>query len=477
MTLRDSVRAMPFIAGTWRDDVPLIPVEDSDDGQVIGMHGWCSAIHAQEALQAAKQALHPVSATSPNLRSHVLRQTASAIARDAERLARVLSMEGIKTIREARAEVARCCRTLSLCADLVHHLHGNNIALYRGDNATPANAVWTMQATGTVLAITPFNDPLNLVAHKLGPAIAVGAPVILKPHESTPLSAALLLQYLLEAGMHPLQVQLVPGDGKIIANAIKQDSSIRVISFTGGRLAAENLALNCGIKGMLFETGGICPTVVMDDADIEHAANRIVSGAFWAAGQNCVHVQRVFAQKNIYSRLRELLISKTRLLSLGLKATETTDMGPLRNQNACETAHLAVTASITMGARLLVGGSFDKHHYEPTWLEDVCEGMPVIDQEMFAPISTLEPFENIDEVVNCLSKTDGCLQAGIFTQTQAHIQALYQNLKAGALLVNESSDYRDDAMPFGGPGHAGLGREGVAFAAKAYAEPKMLAFM
>jgi glyceraldehyde-3-phosphate dehydrogenase (NADP+) len=464
------MRAELFIRGEWRNDAPFQAVVDTDTGEVIGECAETQTTHLELALDSASTALRELRVLQPEKRADVLSRAAAQIRSNSDLFASTISLEGIKTIREARREVHRCVMTLESCASAALSQPTNEIDVNRG------RGVWVRQPTGAVLAVTPFNDPLNLVAHKLGPAVAIGAPVLLKPHRSTPLSAMLLVRALLDAGMHPNQVQFIPGDGKTIVPRVLQSDVVRVVSFTGSRENAQQVTQHAGFRQLVIEAGGICPTIVLDDTDLPDAAAKVVSGAFWAAGQNCLHAQRILIHKRVFPEFRDLVVDHTRKLRQGSKQSTNTDVGPMRSEHAATKALEVVKSAIDQGARVLIGGSRSNTRVSPTWIDNTEPHMAVIKLEIFGPISTLEPINNLDDAIQRLVATQ-TLQAGIFTSAEDNIREAFESLNVGALIVNETSDYRDDSMPFGGPGSSGVGREGTSFAIEAYTEPKLLVTM
>lgn len=470
----DVVHAALLVGGQWITTEATLPVRDVDSGRLVGSAPIATRALVAQALAAAAQGVSALHAVPRHRRAEVLSLAASRLAAHSEHFARVLASEGIKTIREARGEVARCARTLRLCAEHAVADPAESLTLTGRGAAGSRHARWHRQAVGMVAAITPFNDPLNLVAHKLGPAIAVGAPVLLKPHERTPLSAWLLVKLLLDAGMHPLQVQLLTGLGADIGPLICGAPEVRAVSFTGGRDVGALVAAQSQGKLLSMELGGACPTIVMPDADIGAAASAIVEGAAAAAGQNCLHVQRVLAQRAVLPALQAAILEHSARIRVGPKLDERSTLGPLISAAAIERTARLVLDATHHGAQVLSGGTPSGAGFALTWLGGVTTQMQIARTEAFVPISTLEPFDSIDDALRLAAVSGPALQAGLFTDSASAIQRCVDGLQVGAVVVNDSSDYRDDAMPFGGPGAAGMGREGVRFAAEAFTEPKLV---
>jgi glyceraldehyde-3-phosphate dehydrogenase (NADP+) len=329
---------------------------------------------------------------------------------------------------------------------------------------------------GVVLAITPFNDPLNLVAHKVGPALAAGNTVILKPHEATPLSALHLARAFVAAGLPDAFLQVITGEGREIGDALVGDPRVRVVSFTGGRAVGARLPAIAGLKRLQLELGGNAPTIVMPSADLAHAAESCASGAYWAAGQNCLHVQRIFVHAAVARRFRERFVAAAARRTRGPKLDEKTAMGPQLSEQAAARVATRVRAACRAGARLLAGGTTDGAWHPATVIERVPRGHTLFREEIFGPVTLIEEIRSLDEAVQAANATPYGLHAAIFTRDVREAFRATRDLDCGAVLVNESSDYRIDAMPFGGTKASGLGREGVRFSIDAMSEPKVVCF-
>jgi glyceraldehyde-3-phosphate dehydrogenase (NADP+) len=327
-----------------------------------------------------------------------------------------------------------------------------------------------------VAAITPFNDPLNLVAHKVGPAIAGGNAVVLKPHSETPLSALLLASTLHEAGLPEDLLRVLVGTGAEVGEALVSDPRVRMVSFTGGRKTGEAIVRSAGLKKVSMELGSNAPTIVMPDADLEAALDAVVSGAFWAAGQNCLHVQRLLIHEEVYAGFAGRFAAAARVVRVGPKEDEGTDMGPMINEAAARRVEGMVDDALGAGARLLAGGGRSGAYYAPTVLEGVPDGCDLAEEEVFGPVTVLRRFGTLEEAVGIANGVDYGLQAAIFTRDLGTAFEAVSKLRCGGVMVNDSTDYRIDAMPFGGVKGSGLGREGVRFALEDMTEPKVACF-
>ena len=332
---------------------------------------------------------------------------------------------------------------------------------------------FTREPLGIIAAITPFNDPLNIVAHKLGPAIAGGNAVILKPSELTPLSAGYLVDILIEAGLPPEVITVVNGTAEL-GQVIVSAREVRMISFTGGFAAGEAIARTAGLKRLAMDLGGNAPVIVFDDAKLDLAVERCVSGAFGAAGQNCIGTQRILVQKAIYEEFRIAFIAATRILKTGNPSDETTDVGPMITETSARTAKRKVDAAVGLGATVLLGNHLEGCLYSPTVLENVPNQCELSRDEVFAPVVTLQAFDHFDDAIEIANQVDFSLHAGVFTSSLERATKASRLIDAGGIMINDSSDYRFDGMPFGGFKYGSMGREGVRFAYEEMTQPKVV---
>ncbi|MDX1615319.1 MAG: aldehyde dehydrogenase family protein, partial [Candidatus Promineifilaceae bacterium] len=323
---------------------------------------------------------------------------------------------------------------------------------------------------------TPFNDPLNLVAHKVGPGLAAGNAIIVKPDSKTPLSALWLGRAIHDAGLPPGVLQVITGPGRQIGDVLVDDPRVRMISFTGGLSTGKAIMDKVGLKKVGMELGSNCPVIVMADADLEAAVEANVSGAFWAAGQNCLHVQRLIVHDAIYDEFKERFVAAAGAYRVGDKLDETTDMGPLINERAAIGVEQMVDEALQAGATLLTGGTREGTFYDPTVVEEVPDTCSLASEEIYGPVTILYRFTALDEAIQRANNVNYGLQAGIFTQDLQTAFAAANRLECGGVMINDSTDYRIDAMPFGGVKGSGLGREGIRFALQEMTEPKVVCF-
>lgn len=466
-----------LLADGWVQRDARTEVTDPDDGSVIGTVPRASAADMQHAITAAEAGAE----TSRNLPVHermrALNGAADKLEADLESFATIIAREGVKTIREARKEVARAAVTLRLSAEEARRVEGRTIAFDQAPGSENRSGYYRLEPVGIVGAITPYNDPLNLVAHKVGPAIAAGNAVIVKPDSKTPLSALELARALQAAGLPDGVLQVVTGEGREVGNVLVEDPRVRLISFTGGRATGEAISRQAGLKKVAMELGSNAPVIVMDDADLDKAVEANVSGAFWAAGQNCLHVQRLLIHEGVYDEFRERFVAAAERYQLGPKLDEGTDMGPLITEEHARKVERMLERAVAQGARLLTGGTREGTRMAPTVVEAVPAEAELAVDEVYGPVTLLRPVSTLEEAIRVANAVDFGLQAGIFTNDLDSAHTAIAELRYGGVMVNDSTDYRIDAMPFGGFKGSGLGREGVAFAVHEMTEPKVVCFV
>jgi len=454
----------------------MIEVYDPGNSELLGTVPNASYEDVEQALDTASKSSDVARNMPTHLRMSVLRQVSEQLRKRHEEFARVIATEGIKTIREARKEVSRCIETLRISAEEARRLGGETIAFDQMPGSENRFGYFKRLPVGVVVAITPYNDPLNLVAHKIGPAIAAGNAVILKPHSSTPLCARKLVE-LFDATELPAGVlQLITGSGAIIGDQLVSDPRVRMVSFTGGPRVGHKILAQAGLKKISMELGSNCPSIVMADADMELALEATVSGAFWAAGQNCLHVQRIIIHNDYFEGFSRRFVERTRRLKVGDKMDESTDMGPLISDAATQKVSEFVRDAVDSGARVLTGGECEGRYYQPTVLDQVPADCLISRKEVFGPVVALYAFREVEEAIDLANQVDYGLQAGVFTRDLATAHRIADALNCGGVMINDSSDYRIDAMPFGGTRGSGLGREGVAHAIFEMTEPKTYCF-
>lgn len=465
-----------LLNGEWVDRDHKIEVKDPFDDSLIDTVPKATSEDVETALNAAVQGFEQAKKLTVYERAQILYKTASIVSENLEDFARLIAREGSKTIREARKEASRCVNTLTVSAEEAKRLLGETIPFDSFPGGENRLGYFYRFPIGVVLAITPFNDPLNLVAHKIGPSIAAGNATILKPATVTPLSALKLAEALLEAGLPPPMLQAITGYGSEIGDHLVRDQRVRMISFTGGVEAGKQIAGVAGIKKIGMELGSNSPVIVWEDADLKEAVESCVSGAFWAAGQNCIGVQRIYIHRSIYKEFKKEFVKRTSRYKIGDKLNEETDMGPMITEEEAKRVESWVKEAVDMGASVLTGGKRSTAIFEPTVLENVPEGAMIHYEEVFGPTVNLYPVDDLDEALKKANSLPFGLHAAIFTKNVDIAFKGAYGLDCGGVMVNDSTDYRLDSMPFGGIKYSGLGREGIKFSLLEMTEPKVICF-
>jgi acyl-CoA reductase-like NAD-dependent aldehyde dehydrogenase len=465
-----------ILAGEWVERERTIEVRDPYDDSLVDTVPAATAEDVRAAVAAAVAGHRENRALPAHRRVTALLRAARIVEERSDAYARTIAREGSKTIREARKEVMRAVNTLTLSAEEGRRLLGETIPFDTMPGSENRWGYFYRFPIGVIAAVTPFNDPLNLVAHKVGPALAAGNSVVVKPASATPLSALLLGQALLEGGVPPKALSVITGRGEEIGDALVGDDRVRMVSFTGGLEAGRRVARQAGLKKIGMELGSNSPVIVLADAELDRAVELTVSGAFWAAGQNCIGVQRVFVEKPIYAAFERRFAERSRKVRTGAKLDEATDMGPMISVAEAERLERWVKEAVAGGARLLAGGTRRGAVMEATVLADVPAGAAVDCREVFGPVVSLYPVGSLDEAIERSNAVDFGLHAAIFTRDLDQAHRAIRGLDCGGVIVNDSTDYRLDAMPFGGVKNSGLGREGIRFALQEMTEPKVVCF-
>ena len=459
-----------FFEGQWQRGDLTVEVRDPEDGFLLGH--VCSSTAADVRRAIAHIHRHLQREDWPfRSRREALEKAARLLGEQSVHFARIVASESSKTITEAEREVRRCIDTLRLSAAASNELAGETLGFE--DSMTGGNKIgwYSRKPVGIVAAITPFNDPLNLVAHKLGPAIIGGNGVVLKPSARTPLTGLAFIQLLLEAGVPSGRLAaIVAGPG--VSEALTTDEQIDLISFTGGPQTAERIAAAAGAKKILSELGGNNATIVCADADAQTAAKAVVAGAFGVAGQNCLSVQRVYVHTSLFEAVLDQVSARTLALRTGPKLDRETDVGPLISEDEARRVEEWVEEAKAAGATVHTGGKRTNAYYEPTVLTDVPSECRVIREEVFGPVVSILPFIEVQDAVYAANNTEYGLQAGVFTQSIDLALSIAEKLDVGTVVINETSDVRIDSMPFGGFKKSGVGREGVKYAVLEMTEPK-----
>ncbi|MBM7553633.1 aldehyde dehydrogenase family protein [Thalassobacillus pellis] len=465
-----------LIGGEWVSGDRTFEVFDPQDNEPIASVPMASSEDMMRAIEKAEEAYEKTTTWPTHERIRVLTKAAEYMEAHAEDFARTIASEGSKTINEARGEVKRATQTIQISAEEARRINGETINFDQNEGSENRVGYHYRFPVGVVGAITPFNDPLNLVAHKVGPAIAAGNAIVVKPASVTPLSALKLAEAFVHAGLPEGFLSVVTGSGREVGETLVTHPAVNVLSFTGGPEAGERISQQAGPKKVSMELGSNSPVIVLKDADLPDAVQSCVSGAFSAVGQNCIGVQRIYVEEEIYSEFLEEFVNRTAELRVGDKMDELTDVGPMIQEREAKRVENWVNEALEDGAKLKVGGKREGSFYYPTVLTDVPDSAKIAYEEIFGPVVLITPVANLEKAVKLSNAVDYGLQAGIFTTNLNHAFYAIKHLHVGGVMINDSSDYRIDAMPFGGVKNSGIGREGVRYAIESMSEPKVVCF-
>jgi len=462
-----------YVDGKWREEGDLVEIHAPYDGAVIARVYQGRREHAEAAIAAAVKAFGTTRRLPAFERQRVLRRISDGIHERRDEFSRTLAQEAGKPIKSARIEVDRAVFTFNIAAEETVRGYGEYLPLDWQQSTAGRWGIVKRFPLGPVAGITPFNFPLNLVAHKVAPAIAAGCSMVLKPAPQTPLSSLLLAEVIQQAGWPDggFNAVLLSNDD---SGLLVTDERIKLISFTGSAAVGWSIKANAGKKKVLLELGGNSGVIVHSDADLAYAAGRCVTGGFSYAGQACISVQRIFVEQSVFGKFVELLLEGVSKLKTGDPLDETSDLGPLIRESDAIRAYDWVQEAVRAGARLLCGGRRNGSMLEPTVLTSTRPNMKVNCQEIFAPVVTVEPYTDFASALKQVNNSPYGLQAGLFTRDAKLIFEAYEELELGGLIAGDVPTFRIDHMPYGGVKDSGLGREGLRYAIEEMTEPKLL---
>jgi acyl-CoA reductase-like NAD-dependent aldehyde dehydrogenase len=461
-----------LIGGEWVETGGWIEVRSPYDDGIVGRVPHAGRDETRRAVDAAEAAMRePLPAHG---RAVVLDRVAALLAQKEDEVARTISAEAGKPMKAARVEASRAASTFTMAAVEARKLAGDVVPM----DASPAGvgklAFTVRRPIGVVAAISPFNFPLNLVAHKVAPALAAGCAVVLKPASQTPLSALLLAELETEAGLPPGWLNVLCGPAREIGDVLVEDERVRMISFTGSVEVGWSLRERAPRKKVTLELGNATPVIVAADADLDDAASRLAANAFSFAGQSCISVQRIYVERPAYDAFVDRFLPPVEALKLGDPADEDTDVGPLISTADRDRVISWIAEARAEGAEVLAGGTLEGELLRPTVLANAPPGAKVSREEVFGPLCTVSPYETLDDAIALANGTRFGLQAGIFTNDlHAALRAAHE-LEFGGVTVNEAPTFRADQMPYGGMKDSGNTREGPAYAVREMTEERVV---
>jgi acyl-CoA reductase-like NAD-dependent aldehyde dehydrogenase len=461
-----------FLGGKWTHPNTKLAVSNPFTREILARVTAADANHVETAVGVAREALQ----NPPTLaeRAQVLDRAAVLLEERLEFFAETIALEAGKPIRQARGEAARSVETIRFAAAHARQLGGEVIPMDAAVSGAGKLAIWVREPVGIVAAICPFNFPLNLVCHKVAPAIAAGCPVIVKPAEETPLSALSLAAVFSEAGLAAGALQVLTGDGATIGGALVHHPDVALVSFTGSAAVGWQIRADAPRKDVALELGNSTPVIVAADADLDHAARRLASTGYTHAGQSCISVQRVYIQRSRYEEFTAHFLERVEELVTGDPLHESVDVGPVINRAAKARVLGWVNEAVAAGAEQLVGGPAEGPLVAPIVLAGIDPTMRVSRDEVFGPVVGLATFDEIDEAIALANATPYGLQAGIFTGRVDRGFQWAKALRFAGVTINESPTFRADQMPYGGIGESGNTREGPAYAIERMSERKLI---
>jgi acyl-CoA reductase-like NAD-dependent aldehyde dehydrogenase len=462
-----------FVAGEWLGP-ETEPIQHPYSGEVVDSVPAATVEDVEKALSAAVAGGRAMAALTAWERSDILNRAADLLDARHEEFARTISLEEGKPLAEARLEVRRTPELLRLCAFEGTQLRGETLPLDAASNGAGKFGLTVRVPCGVVVAITPFNYPLLLVAHKVGPALAAGNAVILKPAGRTPLVALKLTALLLEAGVPELGIQCITGSGPTIGPRLCADSRVRKISFTGSADAGEAITRVAGIKRISLELGSNSPLVVLPDADVEQVAAATAVAGYTNAGQACISTQRVLVDRRVYGDLLEALAPKVEAIATGDPLDESTQLSAMITEQEAQRVSAWVEEAVADGARVVTGGVREGAVYAATVVADVDPNMRISRSELFGPAVALSPVEGIEEALALANDSDYGLSAGIYTRDVDAALAFARRAEAGNVHINGTPTWRADLMPYGGFKRSGIGKEGPRYAVEEMTEQKTI---
>jgi len=468
-----------FIGNQWvqGNSNDILQVKNKYNQSLLAEISYLNSDQLDSAFDIAQVAFEQMKNWDAGKRSELLEKLQIALVEQEDSFAQLISAEAGKPIEYARSEVKRCISTLSLCAEEAKRINGEVVQMDFGIGAGK-NAFTQRFPIGIVGCISPFNFPLNLALHKIGPALAVGNSIVLKPSPYTPLSTLAFAALVQKVGYPAGALNVVICENDVASNILSEDR-VKLFSFTGSPQVGWELKNKAAKKKVILELGGNAAVIVDHSADIDFACEQIVPGAFLYSGQVCISTQRVYVDSGVYDEFLEKLLSGTEEVQSGNPANKEVINGPLIDEVHLDRIHGWVQEAVAQGARVLTGGHIlDEEHniYAPTILTDTSPDMKVVSEEIFGPVLIVERTDYFDDAVELVNDSKFGLQAGIFTNQITQMKYAFSKLEVGALLINNIPGFRIDNMPYGGVKDSGLGREGVKYTIEEMTEPRLMIF-
>lgn len=463
-----------LIDGEWVSSSESFDVTNPYNGELLGTVPKAGREDVDRAVQSAQKAFGVMAEMPAHKRAAILEKTSRLIAENREDIARTIAQEAGKSWKYAVGEVNRATETFKFAAEEAKQIHGETVPMDASTGGEGRLGFFLRFPIGVIGAIPPFNFPINLAAHKVAPAIASGNTVVLKPSSYTPLTAIKLGELLLEAGLPAGALNIVFGPGSSVGSWLVTHPDLAMITFTGSPPVGKWIKNHSDFKKVTLELGSNSASIVDENADLDWAVARNVVGAFANSGQVCISVQRIYVHRKVWNRFVDKFVEATKKQVVGDPVDPKSDVGPMISELEAERAKSWVEEAVDAGARVLVGGTRKGALFEPTVLVNVKPDMKVMQDEVFAPVVSLIPFEDFEEAVAEVNHSRYGLQAGVFTKDLAHATLAIRKINVGGVMINDYPTFRVDQMPYGGNKQSGLGREGLKYAIEEMTNPRMV---
>jgi acyl-CoA reductase-like NAD-dependent aldehyde dehydrogenase len=462
-----------LVAGEWRSGTDAFDVTAPFDDSVVARVGKPTESDIEDAVSAAHDVFDETRKLPVHARAEALMHISSRLKERGDEVAELIAREGGKPIKWAKVEAARAVSTFRWAAETLRRGDDELMRLDTEESLGSRLGIVRRFPRGPALAIAPFNFPVNLVAHKMAPALAVGNPVVIKPATKTPLGALFLGELFTETDLPQRMVSVLPVGGSE-AGEMAKDQRFKVLSFTGSSEVGWNLRLADPKKQVTLELGGNAGVIIHDDADLDVAAQRVAFGGYYQAGQSCIAVQRVLVHEGVADAFRSKLVAEVEKLKTGDPMDPNTDVGPVIDHDSLERISQWVDEAVQAGAEVLTGGKREDPFYLPTILTRTTSDMKVCQEEIFGPVVTLTTYSDFEAAIEEVNNTPYGLQAGLFTKDIDRITTAHRDIECGGVIVNDVSSFRADQMPYGGSKDSGFGREGLRYAMEEMTEPRIM---
>ncbi|MGB7061319.1 MAG: aldehyde dehydrogenase family protein, partial [Candidatus Zixiibacteriota bacterium] len=465
-----------LVGGKWKEGKELLEVTNKYSGEAIGSVPVTDKQTFEEAVRSAQDGFALISGMPAYERSKILERTSQKIEEKKDEITRIIAMEAGKAWKHAKGEVERSVQTFKFASEEAKSIHGETVPMDAAVGGEKRIGFYLRFPVGIVGAISPFNFPLNLVAHKVAPAVATGCSVILKPASTTPLTSLKLGEIMMEAGLPDGALNIIVGPGSTVGNWLVTAQRVSMVTFTGSPPVGKDIKQKSGLKKLTLELGSNSACIIDESADLDLAVPRCIVGGFACAGQVCISVQRIYIHEKVLDEFTQRFLKGIEKLKLGDPLDPETDVGPMITEGDAMRTEAWVGEAVSGGAKILIGGKREKNLYHPTVLNNVKPEMKVMAQEIFAPVVCLVPFSEFSDAVRMADDSVYGLQAGVYTSDIEKAFQAVKGIRVGGVIVNDVPTYRADQMPYGGVKESGIGREGLKFAIEEMTDIKMVVF-